>query len=489
MMKKLNEAVWVAVMLLATPCAYAQQTLDLNECRRLAVESNNQLKIAQENVEETKDLKGAAIAQFFPKISANGTYNWNQKSIALLSDGQQQSVNTIGTTLMQPYNAAAQDALQQLAQLNPELAASLQETLHSWSPEDALNAMGQQVTDAFNVDMTHVFAGTVSVSEPVYMGGRIRALYKLSKLTNDAANLQVDRKKEDLIIRVDEAYWRVISLQHKQELALKYCALLDTLSHNVDIMLEEGVATPSDVTKVRVKLNEAQMSLTKAENGLALSRMALYQLCGLDLGGDYRIVEDNTMRACLPEDTLNMQQIWNNRTEIKLLELGEQLARTNVKVATAGLLPNVAVSGSYMVSNPSLFNGFQNKFGGMFTAGVVVNIPICHVDDIYTVKAAKHRQNQVRYELEEARSMVELQVNKLNYELDVANKKLVQAQSNLNNAEENLRLANESFEAGVISSSDLMAAQTAWLSAKSEVVDAEIEIRMDYLYLQQALGN
>ncbi len=488
MMKKEN-VVLMALLLLVTPFARAQRTLDLNECRRLAIESNNQLKIAQEMVEETEDLKGAAIAQFFPKISANGTYNWNQKNIALLSTDQQQSLNQVGTTLMQPYNDEAQQALQQIAQLNPQLAASLADLLQSWSPEESLNAMGRQVTDAFNVDMTHVFAGAVTVSEPVYMGGRIRSLYKLSKLSNEASVLQLDKRKEDLMISVDEAYWRVISLQHKRELAQQYCTLLDTLIYHVDVMLEEGVATPSDVTKVRVKLNEAQMSLAKAENGLALSRMALFQLCGLDLGGDYRIVEDNTMWTFLPEDTLNMQQVWNNRTEIKLLELGNQLAHTNVKVATAGLLPNVAVSGSYVVRNPNLFDGYQNKFGGMFTAGVVVNIPICHVDDIYAVKAAKHRQNQAQYELEEARSMVELQVNKLNYELEVANKKLVQAQSNLENAEENLRLANDSFEAGVISSSDLLAAQTAWLTAKTEVVDAEIEIRMDYLYLQQALGK
>jgi outer membrane protein TolC len=227
----------------------------------------------------------------------------------------------------------------------------------------------------------------------------------------------------------------------------------------------------------------------KAENGLALSKMALYQLCGLDLRGDYRVTEDNTARMFQPEVSLDMQQVWDNRTEIKLLELGDRLARTNVRIATSGLLPNVAVSSSYLVSNPNILNGYQNKFGGMFTAGVVVNIPICHVNDIYAVKAARHRRNQVQYELEEAKGMIELQVNKLNYELEVANRKLAQAQSNLENAEENLRLADESFEAGVISSSDLMAAQTAWLSAKSEVVDAEIETRMDYLYLQQALGR
>ena len=184
-----------------------------------------------------------------------------------------------------------------------------------------------------------------------------------------------------------------------------------------------------------------------------------------------------------------MQNVWDNRKEIKLLEIGDQMAKTNVKMATSGLLPNIAVEGSYLVSSPNIYNGFQNKFAGMFTAGVVVNIPICHAEDFLAVKAAKHKRNEVQYELEEARNAIELQVNKLNYELEVANKKLVQAESNLLNAEENLRLADESFEAGVISSSDLMAAQTAWMSAKSEVVDAEIEIRMDYLYLQKALGK
>ncbi len=487
-MKRLNVTILMA-LIFAVPYAQGQQTLSLEDCRRLAAESNNKLKIAEEKVEETEALKGAAIANFFPKITANGTYNWNQKSIALLSDEQKYSINNMGTTMMESYNTSVEDLAERLSQVDPRIGQALLDAYGSVSPEGMLNDMGHQITDAFDIDMTHVFAGAVTVSEPVYMGGKIRAMYQLAKLSNEAARLQVDKQKEELMIKVDEAYWRVVSLQHKQELARQYCSLLDTLSHDVDVMLEEGVATPSDVTKVRVKLNEAQMSLAKVENGLALSKMALYQLCGLDLLGDYRITEDNTIRSLQPEAALDMQQVWDKRTEIKLLELGDRLARTNVRIATSGLLPNVAVSGSYVVSNPNLFNGYQNKFGGMFTAGVVVNIPICHVDDIYAVKAAKHRRNQVQYELEEAKDMIELQVNKLNYELEVANKKLVQAQSNLENAEENLRLADESFDAGVISSSDLMAAQTAWLSAKSEVVDAEIETRMDYLYLQQALGR
>ncbi len=488
-MKKIKSLIITVVMFGLVPSVGAQQVLTLEKCHELALASNNRLKIAQERVEETEALKGAALAQFFPKVSVNGTYNWNQKNISLLSDEQQATINNMGTTVMSQVTPALQPVIMQLMQSDPQLAMALAQSLAGMNMEETLNGVGQEITDAFNIDTRNVFAGAVTVSEPVYLGGKVRAMYKTAKLTNQAAVLQADQAQENLLVQVDEAYWRVISLQHKVLLARQYCNLLDTLNQNVEAMVDEGVATQSDLTQVRVKLNEAQMSLTKAENGLALSKMVLYQLCGLNLTGDYEIAEETDMRTFSSAQTLDMQNVWDNRKEIKLLEIGDQMAKTNVKMATSGLLPNVAVTGSYLVSNPNVFNGFQNKFAGMFTAGVVVNIPICHAEDFLMVKAAKHKRNEVQYELEEAKNVIELQVNKLNYELEVANKKLVQAQSNLMNAEENLRLANESFEAGVISSSDLMAAQTAWMSAKSEVVDAEIEIRMAHLYLQKALGK
>ena len=156
----------MAVLLWAIPLAQAQQALSLEECRRLAAESNNRLKIAEEKVEETDALKGAAIANFFPKISVNGTYNWNQKSIALLSDEQQHSINTMGTTMMASYNTSVEDFAERLSQVDPRIGQALLDAYGSVSPEEMLNDMGHQITDAFNIDMTHVFAGAVTVSEP-----------------------------------------------------------------------------------------------------------------------------------------------------------------------------------------------------------------------------------------------------------------------------------------------------------------------------------
>ena len=184
-----------------------------------------------------------------------------------------------------------------------------------------------------------------------------------------------------------------------------------------------------------------------------------------------------------------MEEVWQNRRELQMLRISDSIARQSQRIAASGLKPNIIATGGYLVSRPNLFNGFQNEFGGTFLAGVAVNIPIVHPGSIYSLKAAKAKRREIAYQIDEAKEMIELQVNKLNYELQLAYKKLDQAQSNLVNAEENLKLADESFKSGMCSSSDLMAAQTAWMSAKSEILDAEIEIEMNSVYLKQALGN
>ena len=58
----------------------------------------------------------------------------------------------------------------------------------------------------------------------------------------------------------------------------------------------------------------------------------------------------------------------------------------------------------------------------------------------------------------------------------------------MDKAEENLRFANKGFKEGVIPTTNVMEAQTAWLSAQSEKIDAQIEVRLAQTYLQKAMG-
>lgn len=464
-------------------------SLTLEDCHKLALEYNKQLKITEEKVAETDALKKLALSEMFPKFSADGAYTWNQKSIKLLSDEQQDYINNLGTNSAQHLATDITQFVNQVVQTNPELAQSLSEFLQSTHVVSTLNGIGQQITSSLDLDLSNVWVGGVTVSQPVFLGGKLLELYRSARTTNEMALLGYDKAKENILVQVDEAYWRVISVRKKQELAQQYVNLLDTMYQNVQALKDAEMATEADVTKVRVKLNEAQMSLTKANSGLALSKMLLYQMCGLDLKGDYLVLESVELKNYQALGHIDMSKVLNNSTEIKLLQKGDDLAKSAVHIAASGLMPNLAVTGSYVVSNPNMFNGFSNEFGGMFTVGAVLNVPICHPSAIYAVKAAKHQRKEVQYLIEEASDKIELLVNKHNYELEVANNKLTAAETNLAHAEENLRLAQESFKSGLISSGDLMAAQTAWLSASSDLLDASIEVQMDYLYLRQAMGE
>lgn len=493
-------------MMLAAYPAGAQQTakgksekmtiqpgarLTLEDCHRLTLQDNKMLKSNEEQLLAAADYKKMSVAEFFPRATANGLYHWQDKNVQLLSDEQQNTLSHLGTNMMSGSSSSSTLTTilgtlftqEQLQALFPALATGMNNLTNN------LNQAGQSIVDALDMDFTNMYSGSITISQPVYLGGKLRAVHTAASMAYNVAGLQYSKQQQDKLVEVDKAYWQVISVKHKKELAEQYCQLLEHLDSNVQEMVKEEVATQADATKVRVKLNEAQMMKTKADNGYVLAKMLLFQMVGLDMNGDYDVVEDTALVDYAKLDNIDMDQVMKNRDELLMLAYADTIAQAGVMAARSGLLPNVVVEGSYLTTKPNFFNGYQDKFGGTLAASVVVNIPIAHASAIYNYKAAKHQAAAVRYQHEEAQELVELQVNKLNTDLDVANRKLVQAQSNLANAEENLRLANESYDAGVISSTDLMGAQTAWLQAKSEVLDADIDIRMSHLYLDQALGN
>ena len=474
----------IAALLLTASIVQAQTTMTLNDCRQHALKANHDIRMAEENAALADDLKQVALSQFFPRVTANGTYLWNGRNAHLLSDEQMTNLKDFKLVDLSTLT----DILGTIAQTNPQLAMQLMQSLAQIGSNDFLLNPGQRIADALDMDFTNIYAGSLTVTQPIYLGGKIRAAYQAARLYDDMSHLQYEQEIENQLIAVDEAFWQVVSLQHKQQLAQQYCDLVRKLSRDVEAMAETGVATLADKTRVQVKLNEAEMTLAKATNGLELSRILLNQMCGLPLNQEYLLLEDTALLQRQPFDSIDMGQVLQNRSELKMLRLGEGIADAGVKLAASALLPNIAATGGYVVSNPNFYNGYDKSFGGSPMIGVVVNLPICHPDAIFATKAAKHKRNMLRLQREQAEEKVELQVTKLNYELEVANRKYIQAQTALRNAEDNLRNANESFAEGTISSSDLMQAQTAWMSAQSQLIDAEIEIRIDYTCLLQAMG-
>ena len=126
----------------------------------------------------------------------------------------------------------------------------------------------------------------------------------------------------------------------------------------------------------------------------------------------------------------------------------------------------------------------------MFSFGVVAQIPLFHFGEkIHTLNASRASSVVAGLELKDAEEKIELQINQTAYKTTESLKKQLQTQKNVENAQENLMYANEGFTEGVITASDVLMAQTAWLSAKSENIDAAIDVKLSNLYLQKSLGT
>ena len=448
----------LTILLSLTFIVKAQSFLSLDSCRALALANNKDLLISNEKINAAHYQHKATFTNYLPSFSATGTYMRNQKEFSLLNNDQKAALSGLGTNLAGPLQQAAGI----IAQLHPEIASQIPALGASLT--SAFNEAGSSLVDALRTDTRNVYAGAITLTQPLYMGGKIRAYNKITKYAEELAQQQHQGGMQEVIMSTDQAYWQVISLVNKKKLAEGYLKLLQQLDSDVEKMIAEGVATKADGLSVRVKVNEAEMTLTKVEDGLSLARMLLCQLCGIDLSSPITLADENMEDIPLltPETHFDMSTAYANRPEIRSLELATQIYKQKINVTRAEHLPSIALMGNYMVTNPSVFNSFENKFKGMWNVGVMVQIPIWHWGEgIYKTKAAKAEARIAQYQLQDAREKIELQVNQSAFKVKEASKKLVMATKNMEKADENLRYATLGFKEGVIATSNVLEAQTA----------------------------
>ena len=487
-MKKFFCFIYLTCLMLPTS---AQGILSLDSCRALAVANNKELLISREKINAAHYRKKEAFTNYLPKISATGGYMRNQKEFSLLNDAQKGALGSVGTQVSGALQKGIMTQYPQLAQ-NPQFMALVQ-SLGNIDIATPLNGLGQSLVDAFRTDTRNMYAGALTLTQPLYMGGKIRAYNKITRYAEELARQQHNSGLEEVILSTDQAYWQVVSLANKKKLAEGYLELLQKLESDIDKMIAEGVATKADGLSVKVKVNEAEMTLTKVNDGLSLSRMLLCQLCGLDLSTPVTLAdeqEDDLLPTPADSGSIDMNSVYATRPEVRSLELAAQIYKQKVNVTRSEFLPSVALIGNYMATNPSVFNSFENKFKGMWNVGVMVSIPVWHWGEgIYKVKAAKSEARISRYQLDDAKEKIELQVSQSVFKVNEAAKKLIMAEKNLEKADENLRYATLGFEEGVIPASNVLEAHTAWLSAQSEKIDAQIDVKLTEIYLKKATGS
>lgn len=470
----------VFILIVFAPFILIAQTkkLTFEDCRDIALQHNKKIQIADENKLMMNSLHKSAKTQYFPRLGFTGSYIRMNREINLLSENAFLPVVPSGAITNGKIN-------QVILGTNPAL---LDETF-------VLDANGLPVTDAngdpvfenyaylpadqVSLDLKNMFLLNFGLTQPIYMGGKIKEINKLAQFGEELFDAKKTLTETEVIIETNERYWKVISLKEKVKLTSIYIEMLERLLVDLNNIYDEGIITNNDLLRAKVKYNEVGLKNLKANNGLQLAQMALNQTLGFPLDTVIELSDSIIVNIDFMDQDPLTEMALENRPELDMVSNIISMAESGEKIMKSRYLPNIGLTANYLFTNPNPYKGFEKEFGGDWNLGLVVNIPIYHWGDRrHSLDATKHKTNAFKIKYEETKELISLEVQQIRFKYSESLKKVEMTKISVQQAEENLKMTKDSFEEGISKTRDLLEAQTMWQSAYSEFIEAKTENKL-----------
>lgn len=459
----------LSIIYLCTQCTFCMlnaQTLSLDACRQKALEHNKSLSSAKAKLEQTKFDMKSYKANFFPQM--------NLMALDLYSTAK-------GDIGIDPFQIPIKKLDMATGTFNYDVTVLPD---GSYVPNTLLDFPGMK--EEWKVK--NFWAAGVTLMEPLYAGGKISTAYNMSKVGVSMATENIRLTESEVLVSTDEAYFLAIKAKQLGEVAQSYKALLVELRKNVENAFKHGMATRNDVMKVQVKLNEAELSIQKAENGYRLACMNLCHVIGMPL--DSKIDVDDSCINSSSESVSYAASDISARPEHAILEGKTELARQNVKLAKSDILPNVMAGATYTYANGLELAGKKLFDSGSASVGVMVKVPI----DIFGGGTNKVRSAKAAYQIAqlEQEDLNEKMLLELAQCTNIMNESLTELNlciTSLDQAEENMRLSKQQYEVGLEPLTSYLESQALWQQAASNLVQARCQHQLSQMKYKKAAGK
>lgn len=437
-------------------CAFtmnAQETLTLSKCRAMALENNKQMAAAIKQTQAARYTEKSYWANFFPNFTASGS--------------------GLHSTMNGSFNIPGGN-----------LPTFIPDATGQFLPN---NGFAYFPGIDLNYKVRTIYMGGLQVEQPIFMGGKIKAAYKMATLGKQMAQLNENLTSTDIILETDQAYALMIKAQEMNKVAESYHAVLQELMKNIQSAYKHGLKSKNDVLKVQVKLNESELSIRKAQNALRLANMNLCHLIGKPLNETLHISDDFPIIEQQSETQINDITA---RPEYNILDKQVDLAKQQVKLTRSELMPQIGIRGSYDYIHGLKVNEQTMFDKGNFSVLLNVSIPIFHFGErINKVRAAKMKLEQTRLEQADLNEKMLLELTQSANNLDEAKLEAELADQSLLQADENRRISKGEYEAGLESLADHLEAQALWQQAYENKVDAHFQLYLNYVKYLKAAGQ
>ncbi|WP_195715211.1 TolC family protein [Ancylomarina sp. 16SWW S1-10-2] len=432
-----------------------QEKLSLKESRALALEYNQKIKIADQIIAENQSNVKFAFTHFLPNFSATGSYNYYHD----IDD-----ISLSGGFL-------------------PTASSEAEASLGNYT------GISDVYFPGFNIEMGNIdyHSASLQVEQPIYMGGKIRTAYAMSKLGSEISIYNKKLQSSDVLLETDQAYWNLVSVKEKVTLAKKYVAMLSTLVQDLQNAFDLEITTKNELLKAQVQLNQARLNLFRIKNGYVLSKMALCQVIGRDLMSDIVAVDtiiqvnENTVQ------TDYMQKALKNRPELLMQAKQIEISKEQVKFERAEYLPQMGVGASY-----SYMSKINDLIGStkILAVQAKVSVPIFHWQERkHKLATARFKSKQIELEKDRTEDLISLEVQQSYFNLQEAFQQIELAKISMDQANENVELTKNSFYEGLANTRELLDAQTFWQKAYNELIDSKINYKLSEIKFLKSTGD
>ena len=403
-------------------------SLSLQDCRKMALEYNEKIRIADNAVNKARLDRQIAFAQYLPKVDGSFTLLHMQT--------------------------------QDLLEIGDVLGVSLQ--------------------------TRGTFLAGVSVTQPLYVGGQITAANRLARIGQTVSEEQKRKTRQQVIADVDNAYYTLISVRSKVRMLEAYSRQMQGLYDQVKLGVDVQMATTNDLLRISTKQNEISYQLQKARNGEQLCGLALAYAIGADM--DQTIIPSDTV---LQSQNLGLSEDFSARPDLHLLQQQVKANEVMVKKERSNYLPTLALLGSYsyhdnlrLKGNLNLPHGtaldYHYTFSGSCPYALLsLRMPLFHWGaELKKVKKAKLNLADSKLQLQQMERGMRIEVRKAVQNVTDAQRMVETATTGRQQADENLRVMRQKYDNQMCTMTDLLDAQSQWQQSRSNLIEAQTQLKI-----------
>ena len=316
------------------------------------------------------------------------------------------------------------------------------------------------------LDFTRDYQFSMSLSIPLYTGGRLTSSYKQAKYNLESSKEAVRQSKHLTVFNTKRAFFGHLLAREFVSVAEEAVRVAEENLENVKNMYEVGMASKMDLLRSEVRLTNMQPEIIAAKNSLRISELNLKMVLGMDLSHPVQIEGVLSYEPFEPDLEACIDTALAHRPEVKQFDFQKKIAGESLKLSRAGYFPTLAVAGSYSFWADKL-NFRKDTWSSFYAVNLVLNIPIFNgLKESAQIAQSKAMIREIELNQKALQDAVELEVRQAVLLLKEAKEILLSQEKNTEQAKESLRITQLNFSEGMATTLDVISAEAAYSQAQ-----------------------